>query len=145
MLRLEFVIYLMVNKIVAFMKTRAFRYLVSGATSFVIEYGSFLALYYIFDQSAVVSNTISFILSLITSFSLNKLWVFKSEQQARQVSHQLAIYGAAATCNVIITDFAIHWLVGMDVPAFAAKMTLIIAVACWNFLLFQKLIFKTRP
>lgn len=134
----------MVSKVRSFMKTRAFRYLVSGGTSFVVEYGSFLALYYIGHQSAVVSNTISFILSLVTSFTLNKYWVFKSEQQARQVSHQLVIYSIAATCNVIVTDLAIHWLVNVNVPAFIAKMTLIIAVACWNFLIFQKLIFKSR-
>ena len=135
----------MVNKLTEFMHTKVFRYLVSGGTSFVVEYSSFLALYYLFSMSAVGSNTISFILSLITSFSLNKLWVFKSNSQSRQTSHQLVIYAVAAGCNLIITDFAIHWLVGIEVPAFAAKMLLIIAVACWNFLLFQKLIFKATP
>lgn len=134
----------MVNKVLAFMKTRMFRYIIAGGTSFVVEYGSFLMLYYGGHLSAVMANTISFILSLITSFSLNKLWVFKSEQQDRHVAHQLVLYACVAAFNVVMTDIIIHWLVGVRVPAFAAKMLLIILVAIWNFFVFQKLIFKTQ-
>lgn len=132
----------MVNKLRTLTKKKAVRYLISGATSFAVEYGSFLALFYIVHFTPVVSNTISYILSLVTSFTLNKYWVFAHTQQRRQVSHQLAMFSVMALFNLTVTDIAIHVLVDMDVPAFVAKMILITAVAAWNFLLFQKLIFK---
>jgi putative flippase GtrA len=134
----------MVNKLKLLSEKRAFRYVTSGGGSFVVEYGSFIVFFYLVQLSPVVSNTISYILSLITSFLLNKYWVFRGGQQQRRISHQLAIFGVMASWNLLFTDVAIHWLISRDVEAFVAKMILIVIVASWNFLLFQKLIFKSH-
>lgn len=123
---------------------RLLQYIVAGGSSFTVEYGSFLALYYMAHTTEVVANTISFILSLVTSFTLNKLWVFKSERQTHRFSHQLILYGCVATVNVIVTDIMIHFLVGAGMPAFVAKMILIVLVATSNFFVFKKLIFKPQ-
>jgi putative flippase GtrA len=123
---------------------RLIHYVIAGGAAFTIEYGSFLILYYHFHVAAVTANTVSFILGLITSFMLNRLWVFGHKKQHRRVAHQISLYLMIAGINLIITDVVIHFLVQAKIPAFIAKILLVILVACWNFVIFRKIIFTHR-
>jgi putative flippase GtrA len=124
---------------------RLIHYLVAGGTAFVVEYGSFLVFYYGLHMSAVIANTISFILGLATSFTLNRFWVFGHKKQNRRVSHQLSIYAIVGGANLLITDTAIHYMVHAGIPAFIDKILLVMLVACWNFVIFKKFIFAHKP
>ncbi len=123
---------------------RLAHYVISGATAFTIEYGSFLILYYSLHVHAVVANTISFSLGLLTSFLLNRLWVFGQSEHNMQVTNQLSLYLITGLINLLITDVAIHFLVRAGIPAFLDKVGLVILVACWNFIIFKKIIFAHK-
>jgi putative flippase GtrA len=122
---------------------RLVRYVVAGGSAFVAEYSSFIILFYILKWAPVYANTLSFVLGLATSFTLNKFWVFGKDSQQRQSHHQFVMYSVLALINLIITNIAIDHLIKSGVPAFVAKIVLIMSVACWNFLIFKKIIFKS--
>jgi len=123
---------------------RLLHYATSGSSAFAIEYSSFLILFYHYHITAVIANTVSFVLGFTTSFILNRLWVFGQKEQTKQVLHQISLYLVIAFINLAITDIAIHFLVNAHVPAFIAKIILVIIVACWNFIIFKKIIFTHR-
>lgn len=117
------------------------RYLVSGGSAFAIEYSSFLALFYIFSIGAIMANAASFLMGLVTSFLLNKTWVFKGSHH-KSTSTQLAMYVILALINLIITSIAIDYLIEVGAAAFLAKILLIIVVAGWNFIILKNFIFR---
>lgn len=121
---------------------RLFHYVFSGSSAFLLEYGSFLIIFYHFHLTIIFSNTISFVLGFITSFILNRIWVFGHKEQNKQVIHQISLYLIIACVNLTITNIAIHFLVDASVPAFIAKIMLVILVAIWNFGIYKKVIFS---
>ncbi len=131
----------LVNKLI---EQRLFHYAISGGTAFTIEYGSFLIFYYEFHLSAVLANTISFSLGLVTSFLLNRFWVFAHDKQKKKMVHQMSLYLVTGLFNLIITDIMIHFIVKAGVPAFIAKILLVIIVAFWNFFIFKRIIFMQQ-
>lgn len=124
--------------------SRITRYLVAGGLAFVAESVSFLVLYYEWQASAVIGNTGSFLVGLAVSFSLQKLWVF-SGRQAKRAEHQLALYLGVAGVNLLATNVFIYLLVTAGVPAFTAKVGLIITIAVTNFLLYRKIFKGVSP
>ncbi|MCA9301703.1 GtrA family protein, partial [Candidatus Saccharibacteria bacterium] len=119
-----------------------FRYLVSGGTAFTIEYGSFLALFYLLKFGSITSNTVSFILGLLTSFLLNRLWVFSGDNYQHSSSRQLFSYIILALFNLLLTNVAMIYVVNLGIGAYIAKVILIVMVASWNYIIFKTLIFK---
>lgn len=125
-------------------KLSVFRYLVTGGTAFAIEYGSFLFLFYILNFGSELSNSVSFGTGLITSFCLNKLWTFKGGKYTHTSRRQLVIYMLVAITNLIFTNLSINILIHYNVPGYVAKVVLVALVACWNYIIFKKLIFKNQ-
>lgn len=124
------------------LEKRIIHYGISGFSAFIIEYGSFLILYYALKLPVVLSNTLSFILGLITSFTLNKNWVFGHTVHTRTFYNQFLVYLSVAVVNLMVTNLAIH-ILAKYIPAFVAKILLVLIVACWNFVIFKKIIFKS--
>lgn len=125
-------------------KHQSLRYIVVGGTAFILEYGSFLGLYYLLNMQIVPSNAASFLFGLSVSFYLNKFWAFKSDKHLLSKYSQVVIYGVIAAFNVVVSSIGASLLVrNLDVPAFIAKVLLIMLIAIWNFLLFHFLLFRT--
>lgn len=120
---------------------RIVHYGIAGGTAFVVEYGSFLVMYYVMRWLVVLSNSLSFTFGLITSFTLNRKWVFGHLTHKSKTSHQFFAYLLVALANLLITNIAILFL-AKSIPVYIAKVLLILLVACWNFVLFKKVIFK---
>ncbi len=117
------------------------KFVISGLTAAAIELCSFLFLIHVIDRGLILSNSISFILGLITSFSLNKLWVFRGKQRIN-TKKQFLFYVVLAIFNLLITNILIHLIVGADVKAEVAKIMTICLIAVWNFAIFKLVIFK---
>lgn len=121
---------------------KSIRYLISGCIAFVAEYTSFIIIYYTAIQSGVVANIISFTFGLVTSFTLNKYFTFRDNNQQRKGSLQIILYIALAISNLLMTTVAIGFLLSLHIKAFVAKILLMMLVAVWNYFLFKKFIFK---
>lgn len=111
----------------------------SGGLTAFTEYGSFFILTHI-SENVLINNALSFILSLVVGFTLNKTWVFKV---AGNQNKQLISYILLAFTNLSLSTLTIWTLVDViGIYPLIAKVFVIGIVACSNYLLFSKLIFK---
>lgn len=120
-------------------KYKLIRYLISGGLAALIEYIVFLLLLFSrFDT--VVAQGVSFLCGLGVSFLLSKRWVFTSRGSAKQ---EFMKYFLLAVVNLVIGSLVIYILVDVILfPSWISKIGVMGMVACWNYLIFQKLIFR---
>jgi putative flippase GtrA len=118
------------------------RYLLVGGSAFVTEYCSFIVLYQLLGMQTYIANSISFCLGLTVSFLFNRGWTFKPTQSYKMhVHHQLAAYISLAIFNLITTNLIIGVLKAVSLDPRLGKISAMLFVAAWNFLIFRILIF----
>lgn len=132
----------MIERILKIVSDRSFaRFLVSGFCAAIAEYVIFLSLYSLLGHwSLLLCQVISFLCGAAISFSLNRLWVFKSNGN---IKHEFAKYMTLVVINLFISGQIIWLLVNeIRLSAWIAKLITMAIIALWNFLIFQKLVFK---
>lgn len=122
------------------MSTRFLRFLISGGTAAVIEYASFLLLEWSMQSDRLLLNqSLSFLAGLVTSFLLNRKWVFKSNGGSRT---QFTKYLLLAGVNLVVGNLIIAVLVGhLSLAAEVAKILVMALIAIWNYALLSMLVF----
>jgi putative flippase GtrA len=120
------------------------RYLVAGTASEAIEYVSFLILIALLPKDLYISNSISFILGVISGFSFHKTWTFRGEQQFK--THQQAVgYLSLAGINFVAINVFIGFYVhGLHMVPDLAKLAAIATTVVWTYLLSNYVIFRHR-
>lgn len=120
-------------------------YFLIGIMAFLTEYISFLLLITTFSK-LFIAQTISFMFGLMVSFFGNRNITFmKKEKYALSGNSQVVRYAVLAVCNLLLTNVLIYLLVdkaGVD-PA-VAKVFVMGSVVTWNYLIFSKVIFRTK-
>lgn len=118
---------------------KVIRFLMSGGVSALVEYSTFLLLHGL-GLVLVLANALSFSCGLVVSFLLNKHWVFSHKGSARK---QFAQYLVLAGVNLAAGSGVIVVLVhGLGLRPFVAKLCVMVMVAAWNFVIYQKIIFR---
>jgi putative flippase GtrA len=117
------------------------KYIITGGATFVVEYGLFLVFAYIFAFEAWVAQVCSYILALVINFLLLRNWTFGHNNKTR-MTHHFMKYGILVAFNLPITAFIIYELVRGGVAPFLAKLIVVALVALWNFIIYDKLIFR---
>ena len=119
------------------------RYIISGGASAVVEYISFLILISV-TNLLIVSNSLSFIMGMVSGFIFHKTWSFRGEHQFK-TRHQFAGYVGLAAINFFIVNIIISYLVhGLNInPPLAKLISLAIAVS-WTFFITNYGIFKHK-
>lgn len=88
------------------------RYLISGAAAAVVSLGSLFVLTDLVGVWYLYGSSIAFALSVIVSFTLQKLWTFKNRQLHRKiVGLQAFYYVALAVVNLFLNVGIIFLLV----------------------------------
>lgn len=124
------------------------RYIAIGISAFLIEYGSFLLLIALFssDQlSLVVAQSLSFGAGFITSFLGNRRITFHGKAFVYVYSQKKQVfrYFVLATANLILTNILIYLFVNnVHIAPLYAKVVVMMCVVSWNYIIFQKYIFK---
>ena len=114
-------------------------YLIAGGSSALIELGLFQLLYAVFGVDLAVSNIVAVVVATAFNFLVNRNVTFKSTSNP---ARSLALYLILFFANLAITTLVIGWLVGLGVHSAVAKVCMQVAVACWNFVLYRKVIFR---
>ncbi|KRG66255.1 GtrA-like protein [compost metagenome] len=125
------------------MNPRLLRFLISGCSAAAIEYLVFILLQRSLGLDwLILSQSASFGCGLVTSYLLNRAWVFKSSNQA---STELVKYVALAVVNLLIGNIAITVLSGpVGINQYVAKAIVMVFVAAWNYIIMSTVIFRTR-
>ena len=118
------------------------RYLAVGLACAGLEYASFLALHHGLAWSLLAANTVAFSLGLLSSFLINKFWVFHGRQQY-QTRYQFVAYCALALFNYSVgTGLLIYLASSLHVGAWLAKILSMAAIVVWNFAIYKKVIYR---
>jgi putative flippase GtrA len=121
-----------------------FRYLLSGSSAFITEYGLFYLLFSVAEMQLYLANTLSFCGGLIVSFSLNRSWAFRNDNFHHRKSRQLIMYVVLALFNIVLTNVIIGTLKKLHVDPLIGKVITMIGIVGWNFFIFRFVIFRER-
>ena len=120
-------------------------YILIGAAAFLTEYVSFLLIITALSK-LLVAQSISFLLGLIVSFFGNRNITFMNRDSYVLSGHsQLWRYVLLALCNLLLTNVLIYLLVNKaNINPVIAKVLVMGSVVAWNYLIFSKVIFRTK-
>lgn len=110
-----------------------------GATTAGIEFVVFLVLSP--WTHVYVASTVSFLVGLVASFMFNKFVVFKNSKQVNKAEvGQFVVLGLVnSQLSSVIT-----WTMSLVIPSFVAKIISMGAIAAWNYILMNFVIFKKK-
>lgn len=117
------------------------RYVFVGGLSFLFEYTVFISVVYGFELEPEAGQAISYISTLIVNFLLLRSWAFKS-QEGEKIRNHLVKYCLLVAFNLPATTLLIGWLTAMGLAALIAKIVVVALTAAWNYVAYDKLIFK---
>ena len=94
------------------------RYVIVGASNTLFGYGIIFGCMYFANMSPAASNVVGYVLGLITSYTLNRIYTFRSTQKlGGEFARFLGIFLTAFTGNfvtlILLTD-ALHWHAGVS-------------------------------
>ncbi len=119
------------------------RYLISGTASEAIEYMSFILLFSL-TNLLYVSNSISFILGVISGFIFHSTWSFPGEHHFK-VRHQFVGYATLAVINFFVINAAVGYLVyGLHIKPYVAKFVAIAVAAIWGYVFSNYIFFRRK-
>lgn len=121
-------------------------YLLIGGSAFVGEYMAFVVLSSL-GVGLVSAQSLSFTIGLIVSFTGNRNITFNSGKSDYILSRrsQLWRYVLLAGINLLLSNTLIYVLVDIwGVWALIAKVVVMISVVCWNYAVFNRIIFQTK-
>lgn len=121
-------------------------YILIGGLAFATEFTVFLTLYETLPN-LLLAQSLSFLAGLLVSFLGNRhiTFVSRTETYTLGATRQLVGYVVLALINLALTNIVIYLLIeGVQVPAVAAKVLVMMMVVAWNYLIFNKIIFSTK-
>lgn len=134
----------MLNNFNKLTRSSTFRFLLVGGSAFIVDYGSFYALYYGLGIALYIANSFSFGLGLVISFMLNRLWTFGDRNFTKKAHHQLGFYSLLAIINLFLTNVFVGLLNHVGVGPRIGKIITIAVIAAWNFYIYHKFIFTEQ-
>lgn len=124
------------------------KYIGVGAAAFAVEYGTFVGLIYLWNLPLVIVQSLSFLLGLTVSFLGSRFITFsvgEEESHSLGVSSQIVSFLSLGLFNLLVSNIILHLLVNdMHLHKFVAKIAVMALVALWNYLIFNRFIFKPQ-
>jgi Predicted membrane protein len=82
------------------LKTQAFRFIVSGGISAVVDFGILAVLQLLFGLPVRVARGFSFIAGTATAYMINRRWTFKAEKSTKRFLAVVVLYAVTFGINV---------------------------------------------
>nr|WP_255424293.1 GtrA family protein [Cellulomonas sp. HLT2-17] len=118
------------------------RFLVVGGGAALLELAIFQVLA-LAGMGPVAANALSFLVGMTTSFVGYRLWSFAGDHDL-PIGGQFGAYATLALVNVGASSLVIHALVTAGLWPLIAKVSCMVLIACWNYLLLNRLIFRRQ-
>lgn len=117
------------------------KYLITGLSSFAVEYGLYVLFYKVLAVHYVTASAIVYTIVFGLVFILNRNWSFQSNGDIRR---QLLRYTLLFFFNLFAANVVIMYLL-TDIWGLSPYLSPIIkmgVVVCWNFLIYKYIIYK---
>ncbi|AGT04205.1 putative membrane protein [Corynebacterium glutamicum MB001] len=82
------------------LKTQAFRFILTGGLSAIVDLGLLSLLQLVFGLPVPVARTISFIAGTTTAYMINRRWTFQAESSTSRFLAVVALYGVTFLINI---------------------------------------------
>jgi putative flippase GtrA len=119
------------------------QYLVTSAIVSSVDYLSFWIFYNPLNAGLLTSTAIAYIAGLITSYFLNRFWVFQKNAAGEQFTTSAFRYGALLLVNFLITYGMLlamqNWL---GISPFIGKFVVWTFLIFWNYAMDKVWVFK---
>lgn len=121
-------------------RSKFVKFLFAGSLTAGFEFLAFVALLHVIEAT-MWAQVISYLGGLLISYMLNKYWVFKVNGN---IKASLIKYTLLAITNSIAGGILIQLFVDVGVGPYIAKLTIMVLIAFWNFVIIDKLIFTNH-
>ena len=119
------------------------QYLVTSAVVSSVDYASFWLFYNPLHSGLLMATAVAYVAGLITSYILNRYWVFKRNAMGEQFKTSVFRYGALLFVNFLIT-YGMLW--GMQdllsLSPFIGKFVVWTFLIFWNYAMDKVWVFK---
>lgn len=124
-----------------FLQYKVVRFIISGSIAALVLFLSLYILREVFGIWYLAASTISFILTLITSFFLQKYWTFDNKR-LDVIRKQIGLYGIISLVNLGVNIVGMYFLVGiLGLWYFLAQIIITALIACSQFFLYYYIVF----
>ncbi len=122
-----------------FYKHHFVRYLFVGGSTFIIDLGLLIFLHSKARLGLSIATTISYWISVVYNFSLNRWWTFSASENS-SLSKHLSTYSVLLAFNYLFTVIFVS-LASHSINYALAKVIAVMFQMCWNYFIYKNVIF----
>lgn len=102
------------------LRTQAFRFIISGGISAVVDLTITACLQYGLGWSTQLARTVGFIFGTLTAYMINRRWTFRAEPSARRFLAVCVLYAATFLINIAGYSLGFSWLTDLGLANWLA-------------------------
>ncbi len=116
------------------------RYLITGFSTFGIEYLIFYSMFVMMGVSELIANSVSIAIVFWFNYLVNRFWSFKSKEK---ITKQVMQYGVLFFVNIGVSNLFMYYASTLlGVSPLISKAIIMVFIVAWNFVLYKTVIYK---
>jgi putative flippase GtrA len=119
------------------------QYLVTSAVVSGVDYGTFWLFFNPLGTGLLMATAVAYVAGLVTSYLLNRFWVFKKNATGQQFTTSIFRYGTILFVNFVLT-YVMLWAMQdlLGISPFLGKFVVWTFLIFWNYVIGKIWVFK---